>query len=215
MNSPYKKIKKRYRQYAAHYDQRWAEYSAATLAQTEGVFRENLADSSATVLDVGCGTGLFAQRLRPDYPNLVFTGLDVTEDMIAKAKSKFSDDPKTQWHVGMAEKLPFSGEKFEFVTCTSSFHLIQNQSQALAEFNRVLKPEGFLLITDWCRDFLSMRLFEKFLIFYNCQKRSIRHLDELIVDVERSGFKVQNSFRFRAKPAWGLFLLLAQKSLSI
>ena len=66
------------------------------------------------VLDVGCGTGLVANRI-----NLVsrkfcaITGIDINEGMLAAARR----NPQIAWHQGSATELPFAEGTFDVVLC--------------------------------------------------------------------------------------------------
>ena len=54
--------------------------------------------------------------------------------------------------LGVAEKLPFGDETFDFVVCSDVLHLTKKQ-EAIAEMRRVLKPGGHMLITMFCNTF--------------------------------------------------------------
>lgn len=95
------------------------------------------------VLDAGCGTGLLAARLRRELPGARVVGCDFSAGMLARAAAR---DPGGPWVRGDAQRLPFAGERFDAVVCTESFHWYPDQRRALAEFFRVLVPEGLALI---------------------------------------------------------------------
>jgi 2-polyprenyl-3-methyl-5-hydroxy-6-metoxy-1,4-benzoquinol methylase len=95
------------------------------------------------VLDVGCGEGIFLARVARTY-KAVGTGVDI---------SKKSIETAWQWQklglkfkVVQATKLPFPDESFNHVLSFDVLEHIRNQSKALAEMVRVLKPGGGLLI---------------------------------------------------------------------
>src|SRR5687768_8319556 len=137
----YAKLLKRYSAYAPVYDRRWGRYSAATL----GKALENIpADGDAALLDVACGTGLLAGMLRKSHPRLRITGIDISADMLEKAKQRVPPGDGVMWRVGTAENIPLPDNQFDVVTCTNAFHLVQDPQTALGEFRRVLRPGGAL-----------------------------------------------------------------------
>lgn len=110
-------------------------------------------DKPSTVLDIGCGTGLFASRLRQALPNSRVFGLDLVADMLAQGAPRWKHHADTVFPVqGDSEHLPFASGSFDFITCANSFHHYPNQDQAVAEMHRVLKPGGRLLLLDGYRD---------------------------------------------------------------
>lgn len=85
-----------------------------------------------TVLDLGCGEGVFVEKYRTDGYNI--RGLDLN----------YSSDFVTQ---GNILDIPFESESFEVILCLDVIEhlpLIQ-QEKALQEICRVLSPEGIVL----------------------------------------------------------------------
>jgi ubiquinone/menaquinone biosynthesis C-methylase UbiE len=96
-----------------------------------------------TVLDVGCGTGQLAARLRRELPRSHVVGCDFSAGMLAEARVR---DRRTHWVQGDAGRLPFADAVFDAVVSTEAFHWFPDPGRALAEFRRVLRPAGRLLL---------------------------------------------------------------------
>jgi len=202
----YKNLLKRYAAYAPQYDRKWGRYSAATLSKALEVIP--LGDASA-LLDVACGTGLFAQMLRRQRPQLQITGVDISSPMLEKAMQRIPPLPgKVTWQLGTAEQLPVDSAQFDVLTCTNAFHLVQDAAKALAEFRRVLRSDGTLVLVDWCRDFPLMKFRAAMLRVFDRQRRQIRQLDELTGAIEAAGLAVESKERFRAG-LWGMMCVVA------
>jgi ubiquinone/menaquinone biosynthesis C-methylase UbiE len=112
-------------------------------------------DQPLRILDVGCGTGVFATRLRAGFPNAQVWGVDLVAGMLAKGTRRW------RVHAGHiqpvqadSERLPFATGSFDVVTCANSFHHYPHQERAVAEMHRVLRPGGRLLLIDGYRDAL-------------------------------------------------------------
>jgi len=110
-------------------------------------------DLPLEVLDVGCGTGVFAARARAALPRARIWGVDLVAEMLARGASRWRSDRGSSSAVqGDSERLPFPAGAFDVVTCSNSFHHYPHQDRAVAEMHRVLKPGGRLLLVDGCRD---------------------------------------------------------------
>lgn len=117
--------------------------------------REVAGDQPAKVLDVGCGTGLFASRLRAALDHVEVFGVDLVPEMLAQGRPRWR---RHRGHVfpiqGDSERLPFGSGTFDIVTCANSFHHYPHQDRAIAEMRRVLRPGGRLMVIDGYRDSL-------------------------------------------------------------
>lgn len=110
-------------------------------------------ERSIRVLDVGCGTGVFAGRIREALPLAQVWGVDLVSDMLVKGAERWRRHHGVVQPVqGDSERLPFGDGSFDFITCANSFHHYPHQDRAVAEMHRVLSPGGRLLIIDGYRD---------------------------------------------------------------
>lgn len=110
-------------------------------------------DRPIRVLDVGCGTGVFAARMREALPGTQVWGVDLVSGMLTKGIERWRHHAANVQPVqGDSERLPFAEGSFDFVTCANSFHHYPHQDRAVAELHRVLRPGGRLLLIDGYRD---------------------------------------------------------------
>ena len=103
----------------------------------------SLADTR--VLDVGCGSGYFLNRLR-EYGAKEAHGIDLMEDRVAEGRKRY---PALQLHIGSATDLPFEDGEFDLVTqftCLSSILDDDVRLVAAREMQRV--AGGWLLSFD-------------------------------------------------------------------
>jgi 2-polyprenyl-3-methyl-5-hydroxy-6-metoxy-1,4-benzoquinol methylase len=88
-----------------------------------------------TVLEYGCGTGMFSRLLAES--GIVLRAVDLSPDLIAEAQK--DPDTNISFQVGDIESLAFPKESFDAVVGSSVLHHV-NVEKALTEAFRVLKP---------------------------------------------------------------------------
>jgi len=102
------------------------------------------------ILDVGCGTGYFVVLLGKEGFNV--TGIDLTQEMIKKAKELIRDHGPYPENVQVmemdAEKLSFEEESFDAVVTRNLTWTLPHPIEAYQEWYRVLKKGGVLLNFD-------------------------------------------------------------------
>ena len=104
------------------------------------------------ILDIATGTGDLIFELDKNF-KASFTGVDISESMLAIAKKKQSKKKRQgsiNFQSGDAENLDFQSEKFDAVTCAFGVRNFQNLQSALKEFHRVVKKEHPVLIIEFC-----------------------------------------------------------------
>ncbi len=115
--------------------------------------RASYGDRPLRILDVGCGTGVFAERIRSAHPNASVWGVDLVAGMLAGGADRWARHSGSVQPVqGDSERLPFAAGSFDVVTCANSFHHYPNQDRAVAEMHRVLRPGGRMMLIDGYRD---------------------------------------------------------------
>ncbi len=128
-----------YDQVADQYNQRYRanplngiEQSLAQLGQTLNAQR---------ILEVGCGTGRWLHGLRRHLPQVQFFGLDASRGMLAKAAEAAIPLRLVQ---GVAAKLPFAGQKFDFIFCVHALHHFDDPAGFIHQASQLLRPGGVL-----------------------------------------------------------------------
>lgn len=105
------------------------------------------------VLDAGCGTGLISVMVavRAGHGGQVI-GVDASAEMlaIARAKARGFGFDQCEFRQGDMQALEFADNTFDLVVC--SFALWGNPATLFAEFLRVLKKGGVLLLQNWSFD---------------------------------------------------------------
>ncbi len=129
---------------AAKYDQSWdGKYCLQMYAN---ILEKISTFSFLSVLDVGCGWGSMLDMIKTEYPEVEAAGLDLSEKMIEQAQSLLGSDALLR--TGDVEDIPWPDDSFDLLLCNSSFHHYPNPQKSLQEMQRVLKPQGRLLIGE-------------------------------------------------------------------
>jgi SAM-dependent methyltransferase len=105
-------------------------------------------ERGARALDAGCGPGYLLERLLTG--GLVAHGLDASPAMVARARARVSGlapEGPASVMVGDIERLPFAGDAFDLVCSTGVIEYLGRDSEVLAEFFRVLRPGGHLILS--------------------------------------------------------------------
>ncbi len=123
------------------YDTSWVQ-QALYMAVQDRALTELRAWRPGSVLDVGCGTGIFADRIDRELAPGGAAGCDLSAGMLAEAATR---SRRVGWVRGDSARLPFRRGSFDAVVCTQAFHFF-DQPQAWAEFHRVLTPGGHALV---------------------------------------------------------------------
>jgi len=90
-------------------------------------------------LELGCGTGVFLERVARCGATL--HGIDLSEDLLEKARERVSGLSNVVLDRGNAEATPYPEAHFDAVYGSSILHHL-NLDAALAEAHRVLRPGG-------------------------------------------------------------------------
>ena len=98
-------------------------------------------------LDLGCGTGVISRLL--EEVGYSVTGMDWAEPMLARARAKAHADGRTaRFLLGDAERTMLPDASVDAVVARHLVWTLVDPEAAFAEWRRVLRPGGRLLIVD-------------------------------------------------------------------
>ena len=94
-------------------------------------------------LDVGCGTGKSLRQMT-DTHQLAGIGIDTSANLIRQARGS---NASLRFAQANGQTLPFATQSMDLLMSECTLSMFQME-QALAEYTRVLKQRGFLVIND-------------------------------------------------------------------
>jgi ubiquinone/menaquinone biosynthesis C-methylase UbiE len=134
------------------FSQAAANYSTSPIHAAGADLIEMVAAARLTgrerVLDAGCGPGHTALAFAPAVAQVV--AVDLAAPMLAQGRALAAARAITnvEFRLADVEQLPFPDASFDRVTTRYSAHHWPRPQVALAEFYRVLRPGGRLLVGD-------------------------------------------------------------------
>jgi ubiquinone/menaquinone biosynthesis C-methylase UbiE len=200
-------VRQQYNQMATMYDFVWNRYIFKSLS-----FLKDWAqlDPTSTVLDVACGTGAFERLVLAEQPLELIVGIDLSEKMLEIAEKKCRDYSNVSFEQASVTALPFDDRSFDVIVSASALHYFEDPIAALSEMKRVLKPEGELIILDWCKDDWLCQFYDFVLKRFDQMHQQCYTQDEFHQLLNRASFQVQRGTRFRIGWAWELMIATAK-----
>ncbi len=98
------------------------------------------------VLDAACGEGYGSALLACEAQDV--TGLDHSEEAIRHAGQRYGNGGNLRFLNGDCTDLPFPDQEFQCIVSFETLEHLGDQATMLAEFRRVLRPDGFLLLSS-------------------------------------------------------------------
>src|SRR6266702_2786609 len=103
------------------------------------------------VLEIGCGTGNLAVRVKRAHPGVELVGSDPDPLALARAQRKAPGLAGIRFERGYAQRLPYPDASFDRVLSALMLHHLDHDTKvaAAAEVSRVLRPGGSLHLVDF------------------------------------------------------------------
>ena len=201
-------VTEEYNRLATIYDNRWDNYLSNSLS-----FLINWAEipPEAVILDVACGTGELAKLLLAKNPQQQITGIDISELMLEVAKGKLQAYSNVNLYNTSVTSLPFAKESFDIVICASAFHYFESPQLALDQMKRVLKPQGKIIILDWCRDYFFLKIVDAWLKLTDSAHQQCYTQAELNRMLSTADLNVIKQDKIRFGIIWELMAIIAVK----
>ncbi len=136
-----RKVMMRYDVTAASYDEQYGEEQQRKYDKA----LENVEVAGKSVLDVGCGSGLFFKEVAAQANMVV--GVDISRKLLKKAKAQAKPFQNTHVLRADADHLPFPEEFFGAIFAFTVLQNMPKPSQTLHELKRVVGKSGMVAVT--------------------------------------------------------------------
>jgi ubiquinone/menaquinone biosynthesis C-methylase UbiE len=161
-------------------------------------------------LDAGCGNGnLLLKALNNERAanRMLFIGMDFSRNMLSRAACRA--DGRAGFLQGSVTGLPFRGQSFDWLASSGVLTCLptcQEATEALREFNRVLKPGG-VLVLDFFNRISHYTLLRKYLFREPINPPEYVSPADFRQELEDAGFQVLAYRGFDFKPCQGYLFL--------
>jgi SAM-dependent methyltransferase len=114
------------------------------------------------LLDVPVGTGVFTAPIYRRYPSATILGVDISMNMLRKARACSQEQGVTNIHLLKADAahLPVGSGTIDMLICMNGWHVFADKLRTIAELRRVVRKGGTLIacgyvegarrLSDWC-----------------------------------------------------------------
>jgi predicted TPR repeat methyltransferase len=138
-------VAKYYDNWASDYDGTLSDWRYEAPEQVASMLRAKLSPKLA-ILDVGCGTGLSGKALLA-AGFITIDGIDVSRRSLEIAR--LTDAYRTLHAIDLQRlPLPIPDDLYDGLTCVGVLTYLTDSISTLREFSRVVRPGGFVAITQ-------------------------------------------------------------------
>jgi malonyl-CoA O-methyltransferase len=118
------------------------DFSAGVQAKVAKSLAQRLLKFSAqSILEIGCGTGLFSQELQNRYPHASQLLIDISPEMIAQCKKRFNENSFMQFDCMDGENIA-TPMQFDLIASSMTVHWFSELKKSFENIISRLKPGG-------------------------------------------------------------------------
>jgi ubiquinone/menaquinone biosynthesis C-methylase UbiE len=147
------------------------------------------------VIDVGCGWGGSLAKLNARFRPQRLVGFDIAPRMVeaatrAGAALRTASGAPAEVVRASSAALPLPDASVDLVFCHQTFHHLVDQDAAIAEFFRVLKPGGTLLLAESTRRYIHSWIIR---LLFRHPMEVQKTAPEYLALVRAAGFRVPDA----------------------
>lgn len=204
-----KAVARKYNILAYLYDWIWPNYIRKTVRSAAKNIRLN---GGEKILDVGCGTGALAKVLLKKNAGIRILGIDISRDMLQRARKKFKNFPQAVFREADFAKTAVEENAFDLAFSLSNLHYFSDPPAFVKKIRRALKQGGRFVLVDWDRSSLRGKFYDWYMRWMDPAFHKAHTQEEAIRLLEENGFIVEKKKGFWVAPLWYMMTLVGRKT---
>jgi trans-aconitate methyltransferase len=107
--------------------------------------------TAPSIVDLGCGIGLFLREMATRYPTATVTGIDIEPWVVEHASEAEFEVAEAFFvvHDLQADPTPVGGGAASLVVASALVHMLDDPLMVLNDVRRMLIPSGTFVLYDW------------------------------------------------------------------
>ena len=140
----YRQTKEYYNQWSEDYDQTLKKWDYKAPNKAVKILKKNLSYEIFNALDLACGTGLFAEEILKQFPNLIIDGIDISSRIIKIAeRKKIYNKLKC---LNFDKRFVFK-KKYNIVSCIGAMTYSKDPERLIGNVKKIINKNGFFVFT--------------------------------------------------------------------
>ncbi len=103
--------------------------------------------SANKILEIGCGTGVFSEKLILAFPTAHFLLTDITPNMVAECQQRFKQYPQVNYLCLDGENIADLSQKYDLIVSNMTLQWFENIPASLEKIIAQLAPNGKLIFS--------------------------------------------------------------------
>lgn len=99
-----------------------------------------------TIVDIACGEGYGSALLSRSATRVI--GMDISETAVEHAAARYGDHSNLEFRVGDATAIDLADDSVDAIVSFETIEHLDDHASMMAEFDRVLRPDGFVIISS-------------------------------------------------------------------
>tara|TARA_B110000014_G_C19907785_1_gene469699 strand:+ start:169 stop:795 length:627 start_codon:yes stop_codon:yes gene_type:complete len=140
----YNQTNKFYDNWSSSYDKTLSSWNYKAPRKASLILKSHLSRSPKKILDLACGTGLFAEEILKIYPKTIIDGVDISKKILHEAKVKkiYSKLICSNFDKKLILKV-----SYDIVSCIGAMTYTKNPKILINEVSKLVNKYGFFIFT--------------------------------------------------------------------
>ena len=140
----YKETNKYYDDWSNSYDKKLHSWNYKTPLNSALFLHSLLLESPKSLLDLACGTGLFAEEILKFFPKIKIDGIDISEKILLIAKKK---NIYKNLYCRNFDKNIKTTKKYDLISCIGAMTYTKDPKKLLLNIHKLTNKNGFFIFS--------------------------------------------------------------------